>query len=199
MRKIVQDKRSTRRTRAAIERSLLEILAQKPVNKITVQEIIDRANICRTTFYAHYQDIYDLIESIGNTIIDEIGAQLDDLDETPVRVEGQYPTIVSVVKLYAKHADTIRLLNGPNGDMTFDKRLQDKIYEETRRLREIKDGPKFDLERHRLYSCYVISGGISVLNRLLKEGQDWDIDTYSHILCEMAVTGERVFLEEAPE
>ncbi len=199
MRKTVQENRSTRRTRAAIESSLLELLAQKPVNKITVQEIIDRANVCRTTFYAHYQDIYDLIESIGNAIIDEIGARLDDLDQTPVRVEGQYPTILSVVKIYAKYADTIRLLNGPNGDLTFDRRLQDKIYEETRRLRELKDGKQFDPERHRLYSCYVISGGISVLNHLLEESKDWDVDTYGHILCEMALTGERVFLEGTPE
>lgn len=199
MRKTVQDNRSTRRTRAAIEGSLLELMRQKPVNKITVQEIIDRANVCRTTFYAHYQDIYDLIESIGNTIIDEVGARLDDLEQTPVRVEGEYPTIVSVVKIYAKHADTIRLLNGPYGDPGFDKRLQEKIYDETRRLREKKDGAKFNLERHRLYSSYVISGGISVLNRLLEEGREWDVDTVGHILCEMAATGERVFLEYTEE
>ena len=195
MRKTVQENRSTRRTRAAIESSLLEIIAQKPVNKITVQEIIDRANVCRTTFYAHYQDIYDLIESIGSAIIDEVGARLDDLGETPVRVEGEYPTIVSVVHVYAKHADKIRLLNGPNGDAGFDRRLQEKIYEETRRLREIKDGAAFDLERHKLYSCYVISGGISVLNRLLEENREWDVDVVSHLLGEMAETGERVFLE----
>ena len=195
MRKTVQDNRSTRRTRAAIEGSLMAIMAHKPIGKITIQEIIDRANVCRTTFYAHYQDIYDLLESIGNSIISEIGARLDDLEETPVRVEGEYPTIVSVVHLYDKYADTIRLLNGPNGDASFDRRLQEKIYEETRRLREIKDGAAFDLERHKLYSCYVISGGISVLNRLLEENREWDVDVVSHLLGEMAETGERVFLE----
>ena len=194
MRKTVQDNRSTRRTRSAIESSLLEILAQKPLNRITVQEIIDRANVCRTTFYAHYQDIYDLIESIGDAIIDEVGARLDDLNDTPVRVEGEYPTITSVVKIYAKHADTIRLLNGPNGDAGFDRRLQEKIYEETRRLREIKDGAAFDLERHKLYSCYVISGGIRVLNRLLEERLPLDPQQTGQILGAMASAGEHVFL-----
>ncbi len=199
MRKTVQDNRSTRRTRSAIESSLLEILAQKPLNRITVKEIIDRANVCRTTFYAHYQDIYDLIESIGDAIIDEVGARLDDLNDTPVRVEGEYPTIASVVVAYSKYAQTIRLLNSPNGDPGFDRRLQEKIYDETRRLREMKDGAKFDLERHKLYSCYVISGGISVLNQLLEDGRTWDVDDVSHILGEMAATGERVFLENTQE
>lgn len=198
MRKTTQENRSTRRTRAAIENSVLELIGQKPVNKITVQEIIDRANVCRTTFYAHYQDIYDLIESIGDAIIDEVGTRMDDLSDTPVRVEGEYPTIISVVQIYARHAEKIRLLNGPNGDPGFDKRLQDKIYESTRRLREIKDGERFDTERHRLYSCYVISGGISVLNRLLEEHAAWDATEIGHILGKMAETGEHVFLDREP-
>ena len=195
MKKNVSDNRSTRRTRAAIQTALLSLMRHKRVGKITVHEIIDEANVCRTTFYAHYHDIYDLVEAIGNEIIAEVGEGLDSLSEVPVRVAGEYPTIVSVVRLYAQHADTIRLLNGPNGDPTFDRRLQDRIYEATRALREVKDGPNFHAERHLLYSCYVISGGISVLNRLLEDGRDWDPEAVGHVLGEMAATGERVFLK----
>ena len=57
MRKVSKDNRSTRRTRSAIREALTEMLALKPVGKITVQELIDRANICRTTFYAHYAQL----------------------------------------------------------------------------------------------------------------------------------------------
>ena len=194
MRKVSKDNRSTRRTRNAIREAMTEMLAVKPLGKITVQELIDRANICRTTFYAHYEDIYDLLDEVENDILTEIREGLEELDQAPIRVEEQYPAIEAVVEVYARHENLIRILNGPNGDPGFDTRLQDTIYEVTRQLRSIKEGEAFNEERHRLYSCYVISGGISVLNRLLKEGLPVDVRQASSILGAMASAGERVFL-----
>ena len=194
MRKVSKDNRSTRRTRSAIREALTEMLAVKPVGKITVQELIDRANICRTTFYAHYEDIYDLLSEVEDDILSEIRAGLEGLDQAPIRVEEQYPAIEAVVAVYAKHEKLIRLLNGPNGDPAFDARLQDTIYDVTRDLRKVKEGDSFDEERHRLYSCYVISGGISVLNRMLSANLPIDPAEAGRVLGAMAAAGERVFL-----
>ena len=194
MRKVSKDNRSTRRTRSAIRDALTEMLAVKPVGKITVQELIDRANICRTTFYAHYEDIYDLLSEVENDILSEIREGLEGLDQAPIRVEEQYPAIEAVVAVYAKHEKLIRLLNGPNGDPAFDARLQDTIYQLTRDLRKVKEGDAFDEERHRLYSCYVISGGISVLNRMLSANLPIDPAEAGRVLGAMAAAGERVFL-----
>lgn len=194
MRKVSKDNRSTRRTRSAIREALAEMLAVKPLGKITVQELIDRANICRTTFYAHYEDLYDLLGEMENDILSEIRTGLEELDQAPIRVEEQYPAIEAVVAVYAKHEKLIRLLNGPNGDPAFDARLQDTIYQLTRDLRKVKEGEAFDEERHRLYSCYVISGGISVLNRMLSANLPIDPAEAGRVLGAMAAAGERVFL-----
>ena len=194
MRKVSKDNRSTRRTRSAIREALRETLAEKPLARITVQELIDRANICRTTFYAHYEDIYDLLSEVEDDILSEIRAGLEGLDQAPIRVEEQYPAIEAVVAVYAKHEKLIRLLNGPNGDPAFDARLQDTIYDVTRDLRKVKEGDSFDEERHRLYSCYVISGGISVLNRMLSANLPIDPAEAGRVLGAMAAAGERVFL-----
>ena len=194
MRKVSKDNRSTRRTRSAIREALAEMLAVKPLGKITVQELIDRANICRTTFYAHYEDIYDLLSEVENDILSEIREGLEGLDQAPIRVEEQYPAIEAVVAVYARHEKLIRLLNGPNGDPAFDARLQDTIYQQTRDLRKVKEGDAFDEERHRLYSCYVISGGISVLNRMLSANLPIDPAEAGRVLGAMAAAGERIFL-----
>ena len=195
MRKVSKDNRSTRRTRSAIREALTEMLAVKPVGKITVQELIDKANICRTTFYAHYEDIYNLLSEVENDILSEIREGLEGLDQAPIRVEEQYPAIEAVVEVYARHEKLIRLLNGPNGDPAFDARLQDTIYEVTRQLRRIKEGDAFDEERHRLYSCYVISGGISVLNRMISANLPIDPAEAGRVLGAMAAAGERIFLD----
>ena len=195
MRKVSKDNRSTRRTRSAIREAMTEMLAVKPLGKITVQELIDRANICRTTFYAHYEDIYDLLGEVEDDILAEIRTRLEGLDQAPIRVEEQYPAIEAVVEVCARHENLIRLLNGPNGDPGFDTRLQDTIYEVTRQLRSIKEGEVFNEERHRLYSCYVISGGISVLNRMLSANLPIDPAEAGRVLGAMAAAGERIFLE----
>ena len=49
------------RTRQSIRNALIELMLEKPYEKITIQEIIDRANVGRATFYNHYQDKDDLL------------------------------------------------------------------------------------------------------------------------------------------
>ena len=52
-----------RRTRALIERAFSELLNEKGFHAITVQDITERAEINRATFYAHFSDKYALLES----------------------------------------------------------------------------------------------------------------------------------------
>ena len=51
-------------TRMVLKKALLELMQHKPINKITVKEVCERAELNRATFYAHYSDCFDLLESI---------------------------------------------------------------------------------------------------------------------------------------
>ena len=53
-----------RRTRTQIEQAFFELLKTKPFNELTVQDISQRAKVGRSTFYSHYYDKYDLLESL---------------------------------------------------------------------------------------------------------------------------------------
>jgi len=53
--------RRVMRTRQSIRNALIELMLEKPYEKITIQEIIDRANVGRATFYNHYRDKDDLL------------------------------------------------------------------------------------------------------------------------------------------
>ena len=48
-------------TKMVLKKALLELMQHKPVNKITVKEICERAELNRATFYAHYSDCFDLL------------------------------------------------------------------------------------------------------------------------------------------
>lgn len=55
-----QDLRITK-TLKEIDRALLESLGQSPIEKITVDQICQRAMINRSTFYTYYRDKFDLL------------------------------------------------------------------------------------------------------------------------------------------
>lgn len=55
-------------TKRALAASLKKLLARTTLDKITIQNIVDDAEVSRKTFYYHFQDIYDLLEW---TLVDE--------------------------------------------------------------------------------------------------------------------------------
>lgn len=64
--------RRIQRTRQLLQDALIALILEKGYDKITVKDIIDRANIGRSTFYAHYLDKDDLMESSVEKLKEEI-------------------------------------------------------------------------------------------------------------------------------
>ena len=62
--------RMTTLTKDAIKKSFMKLLNAKPVNKITVKEIVEDCGINRNSFYYHYDDIPSLVEEILNAQAD---------------------------------------------------------------------------------------------------------------------------------
>lgn len=60
------------RSRHLIKQAFAELLNEKDMSKITVTDIVERANISRGTFYAHYLDVYDLYSAIQSNIVEAI-------------------------------------------------------------------------------------------------------------------------------
>jgi AcrR family transcriptional regulator len=52
-----------RRTHERLGRALLELILEKPIDQVTVQEVLDRASVGRSTFYLHFRDTDDLLLS----------------------------------------------------------------------------------------------------------------------------------------
>ena len=68
-----------RNTEAAIEKAFLELLEVKGIRQITVQELCNIVKINRSTFYAHYQDIYDLLNKTEDKLNSELNKKFQHL------------------------------------------------------------------------------------------------------------------------
>ena len=72
--------RSALRSRRLIRAALLELLQEKKFEKITVTDIVKRADINRSTFYAHYSDVRALMEELQNEFVERALALVKDMD-----------------------------------------------------------------------------------------------------------------------
>ncbi|MCD8316718.1 MAG: TetR/AcrR family transcriptional regulator, partial [Eggerthellaceae bacterium] len=65
-----------RLSKAMLKQSLLELLKEKPLSRISVLEICENAQINRTTFYKYYGSQSDLLKDIENDFLDQTNEHL---------------------------------------------------------------------------------------------------------------------------
>lgn len=68
------------KTKNSIFSAFIELRAAKPLEKITIRELTQKANISKQTFYLHFKDIYDLSEYLENDAITSLVADIPNPD-----------------------------------------------------------------------------------------------------------------------
>jgi len=71
-----QDRR-VRRTRRILIEALIALILEKGYSKITVQDILDRADVGRSTFYDHFRDREALLVACFDNVRDESRREID--------------------------------------------------------------------------------------------------------------------------
>lgn len=60
------------KTKTAIHNTFLELRSRKPLEKITIKELCEKAQINKSTFYSHYKDIYDLSDQLETEVVTSV-------------------------------------------------------------------------------------------------------------------------------
>lgn len=109
----MKDKKIDRRvryTKKAIRESFLDLLENKPLEKISVTEICKNADINRGTFYSHYSDPFELKHCLEQELVDV-------LVEGAKNAPSGRLTSLNALTILKENKDLCRLFCGPNGDM----------------------------------------------------------------------------------
>ncbi|HUN24011.1 MAG TPA: TetR/AcrR family transcriptional regulator [Anaerolineales bacterium] len=97
------------RSRKFIRQAFLELLQEKSPEKITVTDIITRADINRGTFYAHYQDLPDLFEQVESELLENLFGFLEQMD-TSTFFSNPLPLLLQIAAYLQANHDFYRLL-----------------------------------------------------------------------------------------
>jgi AcrR family transcriptional regulator len=83
-----------RRTNERLGSALVELILQKPINDVTVQEVLDRASVGRSTFYLHFRDKNDLLLTQLETFLEMMSTAL-------IRDQEKSDRVVPVAEMFA--------------------------------------------------------------------------------------------------
>ncbi len=116
-----------KRTRELLQRALMELMAEKGFEDITVRDIAQRATVNRVTFYAHFQDKYALLEHTMRELIrDRLRSQVP--EGTPFSAENLARLIQTVCEFLAEMGRHCRPPHGQM-DQLMEKEIKAAIYE----------------------------------------------------------------------
>ena len=112
-----------KKTLLAIGSAFLDLLDEKPFEKIQINDIAERAMINRGTFYLHYRDKYDLLDKTQDYLIREISRLADELTREEI-LDAQHhgkpmPHVLQLVEYVHAHPGLFRLLADQQMDTSF--------------------------------------------------------------------------------
>lgn len=122
----VEDRR-VRRTRRILHEALITLILSKGYERITVQDILDRADVGRSTFYAHYRDKDDLLLSSFTAMREDLRRELDFMrPDIPVTNPAR-PAAIIFEHAY-RHRRVYSALCGRPGGTLIQRHLHDHIH-----------------------------------------------------------------------
>jgi len=128
-----EDRRAVRSKDAMLEAGL-SLMEEVGFERVTVQLVVERANVNRSTFYAHYLDKYDLADRLVESRLEELVAAIRPalLHEGNLAYseEEPHPALTRLFEFVAKEARFFRLMFGEKGAPGFKTKLQRVVREQ---------------------------------------------------------------------
>lgn len=127
---------TTEKTRQSFIDIFCELYTQKPIEKISIQEISNKSGYNRSTFYQYFSDIYELLAYIEDDVLNYIQKILQSKKCTTKPSDVQ-----SIVCLFEEKGKYLEALLGDYGSIRFLERLKKEIISDELNLNFEKDTP----------------------------------------------------------
>jgi len=175
-----------KQAKARIRQAFTKLLREKPIQRIAVKELCQEAGVNRSTFYAHYQDIYDLLTKIEEDMLEDFRRALAPLLEPGPEAISPLEITRGIYRCLQENADVCTVTLGEFGDKDFALRLLN-IGRESCLLAYSRQFPQASPQRLEYFYAFVSNGHIGLLQKWLEEGMTTSVE-------EMAQMAQNIML-----
>lgn len=154
-------------TRQMLIDAFFAIYREKPINRISIKEVTEKAGFHRSTFYEYFSDIYDLLEQEEQEIYDlQKELIIGPVGKGALSLHnGEF--LKPLGKLFEMKGEKIAVLIGDNGDAAFRRTLQERVKSVI--VCEIQDGGELKQE---YIAEFLSSGLLSVFEMAYRKNAD---------------------------
>ena len=175
-----QQYRNALKSKKAIKEAFLHLISNKDISQIRVREIIELADISKGTFYAHYTDVYNVLEDIENENIERLVAFLSENSHESL-LDDFTPFISELFAYIEENQDIYKNLFKSNIAPVFLNKLQkvfvDYMMNNTNMLLKLKSE-----KDARLYFSFIAVGTASLIHQHFTNPVQYDLKDLIHTL-----------------
>jgi AcrR family transcriptional regulator len=190
----VADKTADRRiqkTLHLLQTALADLITEKAYDDITIQEILDRANVGRSTFYAHFENKDQLFRSILTRLNDRFEEGIRNFTGEPISFEANSAHMpLRVIQFVEQNHHLFRAMLGKSGQGSRHNPLEAYLFPVTqahfRAMLQLKHGDPIQIE---LAAHYYASAFIGARAWWLENDRVYSAVTFAHMINRLTLPG----------
>lgn len=165
---------SSKKTKQLIKESFIDLLYEEgDIQKVKVTELVKRANIDRTTFYSHYDNIYALAQDFEDEFIDLIDSEVNNINT----YDDLFAFLDKLTNLVKLGENRYKMVSASNFNFHFynntNKKIKDLTYKVILKLKPNRDKDEL------LFKTYAFIDGVfvQVIKNLSDKDYEYDLDS----------------------
>jgi AcrR family transcriptional regulator len=194
----IKDRR-VQKTRKALHEALISLMAHKKYEWVAVQNILDQANVGRSTFYMHYRDKNDLLMDGLYDLWETLHQAQDAAVDSNKNYEMVIGFSLALFQHTFGHRDLFRMLVGTNAWSLVQHRMEEMLMELIRKkARRLYKEEFFRNGSFELFCVFLASSFLSVLNWWLSQENPISPEEIDLLFRQMVVPTLIAHLNENP-
>lgn len=157
--------RRVKYTRNMLKNALVQLMKQQHISTISVKALCELADINRSTFYAHYNDQYDLLHQVEQEVMDNVRRYLKKVMTEGFDIKAPVIVLTCIFEYAKENSELFQVLLSENSDHVFQK---DVI--ELSQIVSTRNNDSLDERTKEYITEFRTAGCISISQKWLKDG-----------------------------
>ena len=191
-----QESQRVLETKDKLREAFFTLYEKKKIERISIKEITEIAQLNRGTFYVYYKDIYDLLEKTEDELIEELMGAVSNLIPRILHDEDLNP-FLPPLEFYLRYSKILKILLGANGDPHFIFKIKTIIKKTLREIFKKENIPQ--VENLEYVMEYISSAQIGIISYWLQNDMEIPIQTMGNMIKEIMLRGPVGFLRATIE